>query len=62
MHECVAVYLSDGILNVTMLPSANGKSFNRYFMASLDHTVWFHNAVRADEWMLFEKESPICSK
>lgn len=26
--------------------------------ASLDHAMWFHRPFRADEWMLFAKESP----
>jgi acyl-CoA thioesterase II len=30
-------------------------------VASLDHAVWFHRPIRADEWMLFECESPSAS-
>jgi len=26
--------------------------------ASLDHAVWFHRPVRADEWFLYETDSP----
>ena len=26
--------------------------------ASLDHALWFHRPFRADEWLLFAKESP----
>jgi acyl-CoA thioesterase-2 len=26
--------------------------------ASLDHAVWFHAPVRADEWFLYETDSP----
>ena len=25
-----------------------------YMAASLDHAVWFHRVVRADEWLLFD--------
>ena len=25
-----------------------------YMAASLDHAVWFHRAVRADDWLLFD--------
>jgi acyl-CoA thioesterase-2 len=28
------------------------------FGASLDHSVWFHEPVRADEWLLHTQESP----
>lgn len=27
-------------------------------MASLDHTLWFHRPFRADEWWLYDQESP----
>ena len=26
-------------------------------MASLDHTIWFHSAFRADEWLLYVLDS-----
>jgi hypothetical protein len=30
------------------------------YMASLDHSMWFHNPFRANEWMLYEIECPQC--
>lgn len=27
-------------------------------MASLDHAIWFHRPFRADEWWLYDQESP----
>jgi acyl-CoA thioesterase-2 len=33
----------------------------RYVGASLDHAVWFHAPVRADEWFLYETDSPVAS-
>ncbi|MEW1547563.1 transposase [Streptomyces tsukubensis] len=30
-----------------------------YDMASLDHAMWFHRPFRADEWFLYDQESPI---
>ena len=27
--------------------------------ASLDHSVWFHSEVRADQWLLLEATSPV---
>ena len=27
--------------------------------ASLDHCMWFHQPFRADEWMLYDTDSPI---
>ena len=29
--------------------------------ASLDHAVWFHRPVRADDWLLYAEESPSAS-
>ena len=29
--------------------------------ASLDHAVWFHAPVRADEWFLYETDSPVAT-
>lgn len=26
--------------------------------ASLDHAMWFHRPLRADEWLLYDQESP----
>ncbi|XP_046579458.1 acyl-coenzyme A thioesterase 8-like [Haliotis rubra] len=62
MHQCVAVYLSDSILDVAVLPGGihGTNSRRRMFMTSLDHSVWFHNPFCIDEWMLYEKESPHC--
>jgi acyl-CoA thioesterase II len=28
------------------------------FLASLDHAIWFYSDFRADEWLLYEMESP----
>ncbi|MGI8628366.1 MAG: acyl-CoA thioesterase, partial [Geodermatophilaceae bacterium] len=29
--------------------------------ASLDHAMWFHRPFRADEWFLYEADSPSTS-
>src|SRR5258708_16796525 len=29
--------------------------------ASLDHAMWFHRPFRADEWLLYDQESPTAS-
>ncbi len=29
--------------------------------ASLDHAMWFHRPFRADEWLLYDQESPSAS-
>jgi acyl-CoA thioesterase-2 len=30
-------------------------------MASLDHAMWFHRPLRADEWLLYSQQSPSMS-
>jgi acyl-CoA thioesterase-2 len=50
VHACAVTYVSDlgsgfGQVEVPGLPNGG---------PSIDHTVWFHEPVRADEWMLLE--------
>ncbi len=33
---------------------------SRWMSASLDHTMWFHRPVRADEWLLYDLEAVAC--
>jgi acyl-CoA thioesterase-2 len=30
----------------------------RVQMASLDHAMWFHRPFRADEWLLYDQDTP----
>ena len=39
-----------------------GPNFETQFMTSLDHTIWFHNPFKVDEWMLYEMYSPHAGK
>ncbi|TRY97807.1 hypothetical protein DNTS_008293 [Danionella cerebrum] len=56
LHRCVAAYVSDyAFLGTALLPFP---SYRSQFSASLDHAMWFHSTFRADEWMLYEVESP----
>lgn len=56
LHCCVAAYISDfAFLHTALLPHQHHKVS---FMASLDHSMWFHAPFRADTWMLYECESP----
>lgn len=57
MHCCVAAYISDyAFLSTALLP--HHCKHKAHFMASLDHSMWFHAPFRADHWMLYECESP----
>jgi acyl-CoA thioesterase-2 len=61
LHVCVVAYASD----MTLLDSvllAHGVTFEDDVMvASLDHAMWFHRPFRADEWLLYDQESPSAS-
>jgi acyl-CoA thioesterase-2 len=38
--------------------AAHTSDTSKVQMASLDHTIWFHRPFRADEWWLYDQESP----
>lgn len=59
LHVCALTYASD----MTLLDSillAHGKNWLDDVVsgASLDHAMWFHRPFRADEWMLYDQDSP----
>jgi len=37
---------------------ANSWDDDRFMIASLDHAMWFHRGLRADEWLLYHQKSP----
>ncbi|MGA2835805.1 MAG: acyl-CoA thioesterase II [Acidimicrobiales bacterium] len=59
LHTCVATYASDMNLFDTMLaPHGIGWDDPDFMGASLDHCMWFHRALRADDWLLYDMDSP----
>jgi acyl-CoA thioesterase-2 len=63
LHACVVAYASDfTLLDTTTLPHpVGGWDDEGVMMASLDHAMWFHRPFRADEWLLYDMESPSAS-
>ena len=60
LHACVVTYASDMSLFDAILKPHSIKWDDGSFMgASLDHCMWLHHDLRADEWLLFDTESPI---
>lgn len=60
LHACIATYASDMSLFDTMLAPHDVRWEDTDFMgASLDHCMWFHRSFRADEWMLYDMDSPV---
>jgi len=62
LHACVAAYASDMSLFDTILQPHTVRWDDPNFMgASLDHCMWFHRPFRADEWLLYDTDSPVAS-
>jgi acyl-CoA thioesterase II len=58
-HQAVLAYASDyGLLGSALLPHRMSVQSPRLQAASLDHAMWFHRRFRADDWLLYEMESP----
>ena len=62
LHACVVTYASvlsrfDTILN----PHEVRWTDPEFLGASLDHCMWFHRHFRADEWLLFDSDSPVAA-
>jgi acyl-CoA thioesterase-2 len=61
-HRCVLAYASDmSLLDTVILPHGRTGPLGPLMMASLDHAIWFHKDVRADEWLLYAQESPVAA-
>jgi acyl-CoA thioesterase-2 len=62
LHACALTYASDMTLLDAVL-STHGAVWGPggFAGASLDHAVWFHRPFRADEWVLYDCESPSAS-
>jgi acyl-CoA thioesterase-2 len=55
LHACALTFMSDmGVVGSARAPTSTLPK--RFIGASLDHAVWFHRPVRADEWLLFSVE------
>ncbi len=60
LHRCWLAYLSDDLPTDAVVrahPLGSEPEETRWqssFNASLDHTIWFHRQVRADEWHLYD--------
>jgi acyl-CoA thioesterase-2 len=62
LHACIVAYASDlTLLDTATLPHAISPAEQEYQVASLDHAMWFHRPFRADEWMLYDQDSPSAS-
>jgi acyl-CoA thioesterase II len=62
LHQNLLAYVSDyELLGTSVLPHGLAFGNGRVQMASLDHALWFHRAMRVDEWLLYSFDSPNAS-
>ncbi|KAI8885110.1 Thioesterase/thiol ester dehydrase-isomerase [Backusella circina FSU 941] len=58
LHACIIAYASD-MTFINAAATSNGlypKGIS--MLTSLDHSMWFHSPVKADDWLLYDVESP----
>jgi acyl-CoA thioesterase-2 len=61
-HQWLFAYASDlHLLHTGLIPLGIGASDNHLQTASLDHSIWFHDSFRADEWLLYALDSPVAA-
>jgi acyl-CoA thioesterase-2 len=59
MHRAILAYASDmGLMATSMMPHGVNWMTPGMQTASLDHSMWFHEDFRADEWLLYAMDSP----
>jgi len=62
LHACIVAYASDmTLLDTSLIPHGIAWAGWNVMSASLDHAMWFHRPFRADEWLLYDQESPSAS-
>jgi acyl-CoA thioesterase-2 len=60
LHACVIAYASDmSLFDAILAPHSKRWDDDLFMAASLDHCMWFHRDVQADEWLLYDIDSPI---
>ncbi|KAL7002502.1 Acyl-CoA hydrolase 2 [Sarracenia purpurea var. burkii] len=57
LHRCVAAFTSD-LMFISVSLNPHRKKGLKPTSVSLDHAMWFHRPLRADDWLLCVMESP----
>ncbi|CAM0903395.1 unnamed protein product [Alopecurus aequalis] len=57
LHRCVVAYASDLLFSGVSLNLHRERGLKTYCL-SLDHSMWFHKPVKADDWLLYVIDSP----
>jgi acyl-CoA thioesterase-2 len=53
------VYMADMVLTGAALQPHRNQSEGAARATSLDHSLWFHSSIRAEQWLLLEAGSPV---
>ena len=62
LHQCIVAYASDmTLIDTAARPHPIQLLGDEIESASLDHAMWFHRPLRADDWLLYSLESPSMS-
>jgi acyl-CoA thioesterase-2 len=62
LHQAALAYCSDiGLLGAAARPHGLHWTSPRLQTASLDHAMWFHRPTSANDWHLYEMQSPSAS-
>jgi len=61
INQCVLAYATDMSLLSTCARPHGVSWLTGVQMASLDHIIWFHRPSRAEEWHLYDQDSPSAS-
>jgi acyl-CoA thioesterase II len=60
LHACVVTYASDmSLFDAILAPHSVRWDDGSFMGASIDHCMWFHRDLRADQWLLYDMDSPI---
>ena len=62
VHQLALAYASDyWLLGASIMKHAETVVSQHIVASSLDHAMWFHRPVRADQWFLYVTDSPSAS-
>ena len=62
IHNAAFTYISDlSLLGTSLVPHGSFIGAPNVLPASLDHTIWFHRPIQADQWLLYDQTSPSAS-
>lgn len=62
IHNAAFTYISDlSLLGASLVPHGVYIGSPDVQPASLDHVIWFHRPIQADQWLLYDQASPSAS-